>query len=240
MRLTEDLHRVDGVAGGNVYLITGAHPLLVDTGLPGQAGTILAYMERAGLSPRSLEAIVLTHHDVDHVGSAAELQRVTGAPIWAPVGDAAYIRRDATPAGFKRNAWRIARLVFGPCPPPRLDRELMDGDRLPGDLEVLATPGHTPGHISLFRPGLLLAGDVLRTGSRRRPARLRASAPFMSSDPGQVAASISRLAQLDTEIIGAGHGTPVTRGGREALGALARRMVGAAAHAPAPAGGKEG
>jgi DNA-binding beta-propeller fold protein YncE len=65
----------------NAYLLMGDHPVLVDTGRPGDGPQILDGLERLGIEPSSLALILLTHGHSDHAGTAAELRELTGAPI---------------------------------------------------------------------------------------------------------------------------------------------------------------
>lgn len=225
MQLAEDVHRLDGVAGANVYLLTGREPVIIDTGLPGQAPRILAYLGAAGVAAGDLRAIVLTHHDIDHIGSAAALAQAAGIPVWAPEGDAPYISGERRRPGIKRLVPLLVRPFFGALAPPALGRLLREGDELPGGFRVLATPGHTPGHISLHRPGTLVAGDLLMV--MRRPGgglRLRASPPAMSWDSAAVGRSLRRIASLPVDMILAGHGPPVPTGGGPLLHDLLDRL----------------
>lgn len=224
MRLADDLHRIDDVMGANAYLVTGPIPMIVDTGMPRQADRILAYLAGVGVQPGSLRVILLTHHDLDHVGSAAALQRSTGAEVWAPAGDIPYIHGELPRHGMKRYLPKMIRPFFGPLEPVRVTRPLQDGDEVPGGFQVVATPGHTPGHISLHRPGVLIVGDLLVVsgGGRGGPWRLRPSAPAMSWNTEAVSASIRRVGDLSCEMILAGHGGPVPEGGDRLLAALVR------------------
>ena len=82
MRLADGIYKVDGVRVANVYLVvTEDGLLLVDSGMPGNAKRILAFTKNLGYQPRDLRFIVLTHCDIDHVGSVAKLKELTGAQV---------------------------------------------------------------------------------------------------------------------------------------------------------------
>lgn len=228
MHVTGDIHVVDGVAGANAYLVLGEQPMLVDTGMPRQAARILSYLAHVGLQPAQLRVILLTHHDIDHIGSAAALKRATGAEVWAPADDLPYIAGDLPRHGMKRYLPALVRPFFGPLEPVGVDRLLHDGDEIPGGFRVVSTPGHTPGHVSLHRPGVLIAGDLLQTargGSPERPGSLRASAPAMSWSMEAVRSSIRKVAALPCEAVLAGHGRPIVAGGGALLRELARGLA---------------
>lgn len=220
MKIAEDVHLVEGSAASNIYLVTGDRPILIDTGMPRTERAVLRYLESIRMAPSSLAAIVLTHHDIDHIGSAAALHDATSAPIWAPHGDLPYIRGELRRHGLKRYLPTLLRPFVGALRSFEVDRELREGDRLPGGFTVIETPGHTPGHISLYRPGLLIAGDLVSTrpdGPRGKKASVTPSARAMSSDLNQVAESMRRAAGLECACIAAGHGRPILSGGEEAV-----------------------
>ena len=72
----------------NAFLIRGSRPIVVDTGLPGNAPKILAALQAEGYKPWDLALIVITHVHTDHIGSAAALAGATGAPVLVHSGEA--------------------------------------------------------------------------------------------------------------------------------------------------------
>jgi glyoxylase-like metal-dependent hydrolase (beta-lactamase superfamily II) len=99
-------------------------------------------------------------------------------------------------------------------------KAVTDGDEVFG-LQIIGTPGHTAGHISVFDPGtgVLVAGDALRT-----TAGLAASDPQYTADAAQASASVRKLATLDVRTILPGHGAPLTTGAAEELRKLAASL----------------
>lgn len=211
----------------NVYFIgrAGGPWVLVDTGLPRRAAQIKEAAEaRFGTGARP-EAILLTHGHFDHAGSAAELAEMWDVPVYAHrlevpylTGCSDYPPQDPTIGGaiafLSRFMPHRARDLG-----PRL-RELPPGE-VPGGpgWEWLPTPGHTPGHISLFRASdrVLIAGDAfatmnmdswigLTTGTQRLA---RAGAPF-NCDWEATARSVKQLAALRPNVAACGHGIPIT------------------------------
>jgi len=214
------------ISFANVYFIgrPGGKWIVVDSGLPGRAREIMEAAEaRFGAGSRP-EAIVLTHGHTDHVGSALALAKGWDVSVYAHrlempylTGKSPYPPADPTVGGA------IAFLSrFLPKPSHDLSehlRQLQPG-QVPGapDWKWIATPGHSPGHISLSRPSdrVILAGDALATMNmdswsglftgRQRLAR--AGAPF-TMDWEATRSSLHELANLRPNVIGCGHGIPM-------------------------------
>jgi glyoxylase-like metal-dependent hydrolase (beta-lactamase superfamily II) len=105
----------------------------------------------------SCVAILVTHAHFDHVLGLADLAEGTGAPVYAPAKERAVL---ADPTGFTP-----AGITIRPCTPDTL---LEGGETLElagVTFEVLAVPGHSPGHLAYAIDGALLSGDVLFAGS---------------------------------------------------------------------------
>jgi glyoxylase-like metal-dependent hydrolase (beta-lactamase superfamily II) len=145
----------------------GADVTLVDTGPPGSAAAIAEALDGWG----RLRRVILTHYHADHAGSAREVGAWPGVLVAAHRADARVIR------GEVKGQWPVftpaerelyARMPTGLLPDPpdvpqaRVDRDLDDGDVLDDGLQVIATPGHTPGSIAVLLPqrGVLFTGDV--------------------------------------------------------------------------------
>jgi glyoxylase-like metal-dependent hydrolase (beta-lactamase superfamily II) len=151
---------------------------LIDAGLPGQMPGIEAGMAGLGLKLKDIRRILLTHQDLDHIGSAEAVQSATGAEVYAHAADKPYIegekrlskmdparledRLKAMPEKLRHQA----RLMMSSPPTVKVMKVLQGGEVLPfhGGIEVIPTPGHTPGHVCYFVKalGLLIAGDALR------------------------------------------------------------------------------
>lgn len=150
-------------------------------------------------------AIAITHAHIDHIGAAARLKRLTGAPVLLQPRD--QVIYAALP---EQAAW-----IGIPLPPSTpIDGELREGEPVKiGSLQfdVLETPGHTPGSACLLLPGenLLFAGDTLFAGSIGRT-------DLPGGDPAQIVRSVhSKILTLpDATLVVPGHGDE-TRVGRE-------------------------
>lgn len=204
--------RLGGVAAYVIETPQGA--VLVDTGMPGSATRILAGLAGLGMVPSDVAAIVVTHCHVDHTGGLAELRQATQASVWISTADAQLVRAGVVGRALEPGPTRASQLIAATVNLRRaqrgravaVDYEVDDGDRLPfGGLRVIATPGHTRGHISLLLPragGVLFVGDA--AANRRQ---LRMGPIFESFEEGR--RSLAKLAALDFEIACFAHGQPI-------------------------------
>ena len=213
----------------NAYFIgeAGRPWVLVDTGIPGRAKQILGATEaRFGAGARP-EAIILTHGHFDHAGNALELAEHWDVPIYAHPLELPYLTgRSSYPPPDPTIGGAIGFLSrFMPSKPYDFSARILPlrANETPGlkDWQWLETPGHSPGHISLFRSSdrVLLAGDAFASMDMEswpglitaRRTLARAGAPF-NCDWSATRTSVQKLAELKPDIVGCGHGTPYCSG----------------------------
>jgi glyoxylase-like metal-dependent hydrolase (beta-lactamase superfamily II) len=183
----------------NAYLVGD---VLVDAGNKGKQG------RRAleGVAGREVTAHLVSHAHPDHAGGSKQVVDALGVPVWASEQDAPLIEA-GEPAVNSSIMKRIGRTR-----PVPVARRLKDGDEIAAGFVVLATPGHTPGHISLWRAGdrTLLAIDAafnLNPFTRRRGLTLPPK--LLSVDTALMKATIRRLAELEPAVAYFGHGAPL-------------------------------
>jgi glyoxylase-like metal-dependent hydrolase (beta-lactamase superfamily II) len=192
--VTTDVHVPPGMLGPDpvtyevrCFVITGADGVvLVDAGPPGSSRAIGEALGRVGATWTDVTDIVLTHNHFDHVGGLQEsAELASGARVWAGALDAPEV----------------------PMIGQRAVRSLVEGDRV-GDLLVLATPGHTPGHLSLLDEGasILLIGDLVGSVD----GLLSFGPAAFTADADLSARSLRRMAGLQTDRILFSHGGEVS------------------------------
>jgi glyoxylase-like metal-dependent hydrolase (beta-lactamase superfamily II) len=231
----------------NVYIIANRKSLakgwvLVDTGPEGSADKIIAMAEAIFGIGTKPSAIILTHGHSDHSGSVLALLKHWDVPVYAHELEIPYLTGQSSypPADPSVGHGLMSLLsVFFRKAPINLGAGVQPIDMKEGITElpewkVIFTPGHSPGHISLFFPlnTTLIAGDAVATTRAESAIAIlgsvkKLSGPPMYMTPDWEAAeqSVATLAALEPRIIAAGHG-PVIRGqeAKEALKSLSENF----------------
>ncbi len=203
-----------------VVLCDDNHCVLVDTGYVGTLPTIEEVLYCHGVSPEAITHIILTHQDHDHVGTAAAFkQKYPDVLIMASIDEAPYI------SGFRKSlrleqAEQLQKTLlaeqqaFGEAfcsllrsvEPVEIDYLLKENEILPfcGGCQVIATPGHTPGHISLYLPEFdtIISGDAIAL-AQGQPVLAN---PQFTLDIKKAEASMQRLLSHSAQTIICYHG----------------------------------
>jgi glyoxylase-like metal-dependent hydrolase (beta-lactamase superfamily II) len=211
----------------NIYFIgrPGGRWVLVDAGLPGRAGYIIEAAEaRFGGGSRP-EAILLTHGHPDHLGCALALSEYWDVAIHAHhlelpylTGKSVYPPPDPTVGGALAFLSR-----FAPWRSYDLGKRIheLPAGKVPGATgwQWFATPGHSPGHVSFFRSSdrVLITGDALNTVNMDSWSGLLTGRQQLSGPPtpftidwGAARSSVRQLATLRPNVVGCGHGVPIS------------------------------
>jgi glyoxylase-like metal-dependent hydrolase (beta-lactamase superfamily II) len=186
----------------NAYLIGS---VVVDAGVRSSAAAL-----RRAITGRPLTAHVLTHAHADHQGASAFLCATYQVPLWCGADEIGVAQSGQVTQAYPNPRHPIARLQqrFWAGPGHPVGRVLREGDSV-GDFQVIETPGHAPGHVSLWRERdrVLITGDVLvnmdllttRVGLREPPT-------IFTRNIHQNQQSIRRIAGLQPRVVCFGHG----------------------------------
>jgi hydroxyacylglutathione hydrolase len=182
----------------NAYLVD--RHILIDVGM--DARSVIAELGKYIL-PGDLKTIILTHCHYDHTGGAGDVAAAFGANI--------AIHEDDAPLLGNANA--SASSMFGVKAPSIVPDILLKGGERFGELEVIHTPGHTPGGICLYsaRSKVLFSGDtVFQDGSFGRT-------DLYGGSTQQLIKSIEKLSNLEVSIMYPGHGEVVEEDASEQI-----------------------
>ena len=239
-QVCEGVHRLESVYT-NWYLIEqGGRLTVLDAGLPRDWRGFASALSRLGYTPADIEAMLITHHHLDHAGNAEQL-RSAGARVYAHRADAPYLRgeKNRSHGSLARFLWRpwyffylgsyVAKGITRTPAVAELGK-LAEGEVLdvPGSPRVVHAPGHTAGSCALFLEdrSLLFSGDALVTldvvrGPRGRQGPQVVRGPF-TDDADLAVESLSVLAATNADTVLPGHGEPWPHGVKAAV-ALAQR-----------------
>jgi hydroxyacylglutathione hydrolase len=201
------------------YLIRGEGSILIDAGAPNKAKGIVKALERLAVQPGEIQLIVITHGHWDHIGSAKEIQELTGAKI---AMHRAEMERLETPlkllppgvTPWGRVVVGVAAMLMPFVHIPAAGVDVVLGDEplslaaygIPG--KVSYTPGHTMGSVSvLLDTGDALVGDLAMNGF---PLRLGPGLPSAAEDMQRVKESWRLLLEEGVETVYPGHGKPLS------------------------------
>lgn len=197
------IERVDLGFVSAYIVVRGAEAAIVDTGVAGSESAIAESLSAVGLGWSDVGHVLLTHLHSDHVGSLGAIM-TSAADATGYAGEADIPRINA----------------------PRSLTAVATGDQVFG-LDVISTPGHTPGHISIFDPiaRALITGDAINgAGSGSAAAEAAGVAgpnPDFTADMATAQESVAILASLEPATLYFGHGQPLLDGAAAALRDLA-------------------
>lgn len=208
----------------NTFVIADEEGLtLVDTGYKNSKEKIFAAIRQGGKKPEDIRQIILTHAHPDHSGSVSDIKESLGVPVFAHEEDA--ILLEAGVGGRLPHElspgianWLIYNLFIKNSPNTTdavmVDKKLRGGDILPiaGGIEVIHTPGHSKGHISLLlkKDEMLIAGDICAN-------MLGLDYSAVYEDRKQGMKSILKAADYNFETAVFGHGKPLVSGANRKL-----------------------
>ncbi|ELY51718.1 MBL fold metallo-hydrolase [Natronolimnohabitans innermongolicus] len=180
-------------------------PVLIDVGPANAVDGLRTHLRSLGYELEDVWLVLATHHDGDHVGGLADLLEAVDAVVATHPEEAPYLTGERDP--IKGDGDRY--------PPVDVDLEVVGGVRIPtlaGPMEIVETPGHTPGHVSLHFPedGLLIAGDALVSDGDEP---LSGPKPEFTPDMDRAYGSLEALSSRGIEHVVCYHGGYVDSGG---------------------------
>ncbi len=219
MKLSNNIHVLQ-VVGKQVYYPVILHDnnnlVLVDAGLPLDFEPLSNAIKACGYEIKDINKIIITHQDIDHIGCVKELLNISpDIEVMSHIDEAPYINGGKIPVKLaKMDATNPFYEQFKAGFDNRrimINKELINKEILPfcGDVEVIHTPGHTPGHICLYlkRDKIMICGDALNIVD----GNLTGANPMHSDNMSDAEKSAQKLMSYDVKIFVTYHGGIYTR-----------------------------
>ena len=209
----------------NAFLLMGEKAILIDSGSPGDLPVLEKKLRKAGVELSRIELLVLTHAHFDHAGNAAAIRKYSGCKVVAHEAEREFLENgknaEMMPANF------IAKLMNPfmdiPFAATEVDiaiKDPFDLNPYGADAQIILTPGHTTGSISVITAeGDAVVGDLIGGGlllGLLFPDRPRYH--YWMENMDQVHASLKGLFTREVVKIHVGHGGPL-------VGGQARRLL---------------
>jgi len=194
--------------------------VLVDAGFPGQLQQIREAMGSGGVPFDRLDKVIITHQDIDHIGSLPDIVRESSHKVEVLSHEEEMPYIEGHKPLIKMNRERLSKMLvslpeeqrqqmealFANPPKASVDTAVADEEVLPycGGITVIFTPGHTPGHICLYlnQSKILIAGDALVVVD----SELRGPNPQATYDMDTALKSLKKLTQYEIETVICYHG----------------------------------
>ena len=223
IKIANNLYRVPTMGSGiNSFFITEADGsiTLIDTGLKTAPKKLVAAIKYLKKDPSDIRRVLFTHSHDDHAGGAAKIIEIIGSPrVYAHEAEAQYLESGKNPP---RDLTHFAGFFFrftpeGKFNPIKVTDKLTDKQVLPigGGLQVIHTPGHTPGHVSYLHQesGTLITGDsVFNFGFK-----IAWSLSAFCTNFNQSKETALKFLDLDFDTAAFTHGPHIQKGGKQKL-----------------------
>lgn len=199
------------------YIIESEGTIMIDGGPPNKKVEFIKQLNNLKIDPQSIQLIVLTHGDFDHIGSACDFKEITGAKLAIHENDRINLEKGTMNWAPGITVWgKVSRFIFKPIlagktiPNTKPDIILTDEDfdlkKFGIEGRIVFTPGHSQGSVSVvLDSGETFAGCMAQNGW---PFTTRPRFPIYASDIEQLKESWKKVKQKGAKTIYPGHGNP--------------------------------
>jgi hydroxyacylglutathione hydrolase len=200
----------------NAYVLKDEGVVMIDSGDPKKGKTLLKALEKAAINPDEIQLIILTHGHWDHIGSAAEIKKLTGAKVVLHEKERHWLEESLKPMppgvttwgkiSTKLFSWTIVPLVH--IEPTKVDIVLKDETFSLADYgisgKIVYTPGHSSGSVSvLLDTGEAFVGDM---AMNKFPLRLTPGMPIYAENLQMLFDSWQKLLDEGVKTVFPAHG----------------------------------
>ena len=197
MKLSENI-TVFELPGCNVFLIKGNKNILIDTGMPNCREQLTEQLKSELGNSNELDEILLTHHDIDHIGNLYALQKGYSARAYIDEKDLPYATGEKHRPGVKRIIESILKADIA--------KNILPFEEHPqNEIDLISMPGHTPGHTIFKYQEFIFVGDLFHT----KDGHITPVKSFMNSDNKEMAKSIDKLCKMQAKMLCPSHGQPI-------------------------------
>ena len=200
----------------NAFLLMDDKPILIDSGSPGDLPALERKLQKTGITLAEIELLVLTHAHFDHAGNAAAIRQRSGCKVVAHEAERAYVEngKNAVIAPYNFMAKLINPFMNIPFAATEVDiavKDPIDLNPYGANAQIIPTPGHTPGSISVITAGgEAVVGDLIGGGlllGSLLPDKPRYH--YWIANMDEVQASLKGLFAHEIVKIHVGHGGPL-------------------------------
>jgi glyoxylase-like metal-dependent hydrolase (beta-lactamase superfamily II) len=217
--IDDHVYQIEHMKSGQVYIINENHSItMIDTGFKGDIDNIEGQFRDMNMEIEKVSTIIVTHCHIDHTANLNIIKKKSGATIIAHKEEGTYLagtKKLAYSQFYKKILWAFANLLLK-SEKIIIDREVSEGDTIDvyGGLEVIHTPGHTPGSIALYQKDkkLLFSGDCLINEGQLYIVR-----GMYNQNDKELYDSVKKYLNYDIAIICPGHGKAILQEGNERI-----------------------
>jgi glyoxylase-like metal-dependent hydrolase (beta-lactamase superfamily II) len=196
MKITDNIYSLDFATHSHAFLINeNGRFTMIDTGLKTNINKIIMELHSFAIGEEDIKNILLTHGDVDHIGNLKNLQKRLNCSIYADINEIPYLAKKKR---YSLRKWLFKVILHI----PKFEQIKPLPKKQIGDIEIIKTPGHTPGHVCYKYQDYMFVGDLINT----RGGKIQQMSEKFTMDQPQSLQSIKAIDMSNIKYICPAHG----------------------------------